>query len=1037
MKKLNLKPTHKPIRDYYETLEEYAQHNITHEGAVSNPFAFLLARCAKKVGVTLEPQHAMCSPKGNRIVIDGAIIDPYRLPIAYWEAKDMDDDLPKAIQEKRDKGYPFDNILFQNPERAILYQNAEIALDTDITDPENLVDVLQRLFLYSGITFSDWYDAVDKFSERIPALADELKTLVEQEHKTNAGFNEAFAGFYQTCRTAINPDLSQDAVEEMLIQHILTERIFLKVFDRSDFTNRNIIAVEIEKVSKALMQHSMSRDEFLKPLEPFYTAIEDAAIHCKDFSEKQHFLNTVYERFFQGFSVKVSDTHGIVYTPQPIVDFMVNSVEYLLKTEFNRSLSDTGVHIIDPFVGTGNFIVRLMQDIQTTALEDKYRHELHCNEVLLLPYYVANLNIEQEFWQRTQKYLPFEGIVFADTFELFEKAQQEMIAPKNTERVNKQKATDMFVVIGNPPYNAGQQNENDNNKNRKYSAIDKRIKDTYSKDSKAQLHNKLYDPFVRAFSWASERIRDTGIVAFVTNNSFIDAGMFDGMRKHLAREFDALYLLNLGGNLRKGQPAHSNVFDIRVGVSIAILVRTGEPTNSAHIFYNDEAELQSKAQTFDFLEAHKNVGAVTWQKIQPDANHTWLTGDLQDDFDDLVPIGTKEAKKEKGVVNGVIFKNFSLGVSTNRDVWVYNFDQDALRDNVQHTIATYTAEMDRWNRQVIESKRGNVPEPKVDDFVLYDDTKIKWSRDLKKKLTRGTIAEYANEKIRTSLYRPFTKSNLYLDRTMTDRVSLFPSIFPTPEAETENQAICVAGIGDRKGFGCLATNKIPALDLAFEKAQCFPFYTYDEDGTNLRENITDWALSEFRRHYDDEGISKWDIFYHTYGILHQPDYREKYQESLKRNFPRIPFANDFWAFSKAGEQLADLHINYESTPKYTGLTLKETPDMPLNWRVEKMTLSKDKTQIRYNDFLTIEDIPLEAHDYRLGTRSALEWIIDQYSVTEDYKPKTGRGSRIVNDPNRETEERYIVDLIARVITISLETMKIIKNLPALYSADEA
>ncbi|MYB96107.1 N-6 DNA methylase [Candidatus Poribacteria bacterium] len=1032
MKKLNLKPTHKPIRDYYEALEQYEQHNITHEGAVSSPFAFLLATCAKKVGVTLEPQHAMRSPKGNRIVIDGAIIDPYRLPIAYWEAKDMDDDLPKAIQEKRDKGYPFDNILFQNPERAILYQNDEIALDTNITDPENLIEVLQRLFSYSGITFSDWYDAVDKFSTRIPALADELKTLVEQEHKTNGGFKEAFAGFYQTCRTAINPDLSQAAVEEMLIQHILTERIFLKVFDRSDFTNRNIIAIEIEKVSKALMQHSMSRDEFLKPLEPFYTAIEDAATYCKDFSEKQHFLNTVYERFFQGFSVKVADTHGIVYTPQPIVDFMVNSVEYLLKTEFNRSLSDTGVHIIDPFVGTGNFIVRLMQDIQKIALENKYRHELHCNEVLLLPYYVANLNIEQEFWQRTQKYLPFEGIVFADTFELFEKAQQEMITPKNTERVNKQKATDMFVVIGNPPYNAGQQNENDNNKNRKYPAIDKRIKDTYSKDSKAQLHNKLYDPFVRAFSWASERIRDTGIVAFVTNNSFIDAGMFDGMRKHLAKEFDALYLLNLGGNLRKGQPAHSNVFNIRVGVSIAILVRTGEPIDSTHIFYNDEAELQSKAQTFDFLKTHKNVGTVTWQEIQPNVNHTWLTGGIQDDFDDLVPIGTKEAKKEKGVVNGVIFKDFSLGVSTNRDVWVYNFDQDALRDNVQRTIKTYTAEMDRWNRQVIESKRGNVPELEVDDFVLYDDAKIKWSSSLKSKLESGKTTHFSAKRVREALYRPFTKLHLYFDpRMTTERASRFPRIFPTPATETENQVICVAGIGDRKGFGCLATDKISALDLAFEKAQCFPFYTYDEDGTNLRENITDWALLEFRRHYGDESISKWDIFYYTYGILHQPDYRDKYQESLKRSFPRILFANDFWAFSKAGKQLAYLHINYESAPKYTGLTLKETPDMPLNWRVEKMTLSKDKTQIRYNDFLTIENIPVEAHDYRLGTRSALEWIVDQYSVTEDYKPKTGRGSRIVNDPNRETEDRYIVDLIARVITVSLETINIINNFPTL------
>ncbi len=556
MKKLNLKPTHKPIRDYYEALEQYHQHNIKHEGAVSNPFAFLLATCAKRVGVTLEPQHAMRSPKGNRIVIDGAIIDQYRLPIAYWEAKDMDDDLPKAIQEKRDKGYPFNNILFQNPEHAILYQNEEVALDTDITNPENLVEVLQRLFSYSSITFSDWYDAVDKFSERIPALAAKLKELVEQEHKTNVGFKEAFTSFYQTCRTSINPDLSQAAVEEMLIQHILTERIFLKVFDRSDFTSRNIIAIEIEKVSKALMLHSVSRDDFLKPLDPFYTAIEDAATHCKDFSEKQHFLNTVYEKFFQEYSEDTADTHGIVYTPQPIVDFMVNSVEYLLKSEFERSLSDTSVHIIDPFVGTGNFIVRLIQDIEKITLENKYRHELHCNEVLLLPYYIANLNIEQEFLNHTKKYLPFEGIAFADTFELFDQSQEELFTEENTKRVEQQKAKDMFVVIGNPPYNAGQQNENDNNKNRKYPALDKRIQDTYVKDSKAQLKSDTYDPFVRAFSWASKRIGNSGIVAFITNNNFIRGLAFDGMRKHLAEKFNRLYLLNLGEtSIRDSQQA--------------------------------------------------------------------------------------------------------------------------------------------------------------------------------------------------------------------------------------------------------------------------------------------------------------------------------------------------------------------------------------------------------------------------------------------------------------------------------------------------
>ena len=564
-----------------------------------------------------------------------------------------------------------------------MFQDEQEVLNTDITDSKNLVEALKYLFSYSDTTFGDWYEAVDKFSDRIPALADKLKELIEEQHKTNAAYKAAFAKFYKTCQSSINPDLSQAAVEEMLIQHILTERIFLKVFDRSDFTSRNIIAVEIEKVSAALMQHAMSRDDFLSPLNPFYVAIEQAAIQCKDFSEKQHFLNTVYEKFFQEYCVEKADTQGIFYTPQPIVDFMVNSVEHLLQREFNRSLSDTGVHIIDPFVGTGNFIVRLMQDIRKTALEEKYKNELHCNENELLPYYIANLNIEQEFWKSTGKYRPFEGIAFTDTFELFNQAQMTLLSEENTKRVEQQKKKDMFVVIGNPPYNAGQQNENDNNKNRKYDALDEEIKTTYSKASKATLNNKLYDPYVRAFSWASKRIGDSGIVAFITNNSYINGKAFDGMRKHLAEEFNALYLLNLGGDIPR-QPADSNVFNITVGVSIALLVRTEEPIDSPCIFYNNETELQSKAQTFHFLKTHKNVGNVTWQEIQPNANHTWLTEGLQEDFGDLIPMGTKEAKKIKGpVVNDVIFKKFSLGVSTNRDPWVYNFCQDNLCNNVQ------------------------------------------------------------------------------------------------------------------------------------------------------------------------------------------------------------------------------------------------------------------------------------------------------------------------------------------------------------------
>ena len=425
MPQLNLKPTHKPIRDYYAALQQYAQRNITHEGAVSNPFALLLNTCAKQVNATFVPQHQIKTDAGKYIYLDGAILlAQSKLPIAYWEAKDMDDNLDTAVQQKRDAGYPFDNILFQNPEHCILYQNEQKVLDTDIRERSNLVTALKQLFDPPQDAVKKWQSAVTEFKEKVPALGKRLAELIAEQHETNAQFNTAFTTFYQQCRDAINPNLSQAAVEEMLIQHLLTERIFRTVFDNPDFTRRNIIAREIENVIDALTRRAFSRGDFLKELDPFYEAIERAAIHCKDFSEKQNFLNTVYEQFFQGFSVEVADTHGIVYTPQPIVDFMVNSTEHILKSEFNRSLSDTGVHIIDPFVGTGNFIVRLMRDISGAALEQKYRDELHCNEILLLPYYIASMNIEHEYFERTRTYLPFEGIALADTFELLEERGQ-------------------------------------------------------------------------------------------------------------------------------------------------------------------------------------------------------------------------------------------------------------------------------------------------------------------------------------------------------------------------------------------------------------------------------------------------------------------------------------------------------------------------------------------------------------------------------------------------------------------------------------
>ena len=521
MQPLNLKPSHKLVKSYYETLGNYGQLSIDHEMAVRSAFQNLLAGCGQKFHWTLVPEYSFSRPKQNPIRIDGALLDTFKLPRGYWEAKDEHDDLDKEIRAKLDKGYPRNNIIFQAPERAVLYQHGvRQGLNEDIRDGGNLVELLKVFFGYREPHYEEWDAAVADFKGYIPQIAAAVKEKIENQRRTNPAFVQRFDAFYELCRQSINPNLSVEAVETMLIQHLLTERIFRRIFDNADFTRRNVIAVEIEQIIDSMTAREFSRDSFLKDLDRFYKAIELAAESTEDYSQKQQFLNSVYERFFQGYSPKEADTHGIVYTPQPIVDFMVRSVEDILKKEFGRSLSDKDVHILDPFVGTGNFITPVMKEIKTTALPYKYENELHCNEVMLLPYYVASMNIEHEYLERTGEYQPFPGICLVDTFELAEPEQSKLsfMSEENTARVKRQKDAPIFVIIGNPPYNAGQVDENDNNKNRKYPTIDKRIAATYAADSRATLVNSLSDPYIRAIRWASDRIGEDGIVALVTNS---------------------------------------------------------------------------------------------------------------------------------------------------------------------------------------------------------------------------------------------------------------------------------------------------------------------------------------------------------------------------------------------------------------------------------------------------------------------------------------------------------------------------------------
>ena len=1068
MPNLTLKPTHKAVTAYYASLAKFARLGVKHETAVRSAFQELLEHCARQFDWKLVPEFRIRRKGQADASADGALLDNYGLNHGLWEAKDSDDDLEKEIKAKFAAGYPKQNILFWQPDRAVLYQNGERHFEADLKEADNLVKILARFLEFAPPAIAEWEKAVEEFKDKVPEIGASLKKLIENERQTNQKFIAAFVDFCSLCRGSLNPNISVEAVEEMIIQHILTERIFRKIFAVADFMQRNVIALEIEKVIGALNSRSFSRDDFSKSLEHFYGAIENAAATITDFHEKQNFLNTVYERFFQGFCVKVADTHGIVYTPQPLVNFMVASVEKILSAEFGKTLADKDVHILDPFTGTGNFIVNLMRHIPRSALPHKYANELHCNEIMLLPYYVASMNIEHAYYEATGKYEPFEGICLVDTFQTIsgkmsyygfnEKHEQEEMAigfnPENTKRIKRQKDSPIRVIIANPPYNAGQADENDNNKNRKYPELDRRVSVTYGEASDATLLRKLADPYVKAIRYATDRLAGDGIVCFVNNNSFVTEKTFDGMRKELAKDFDEIYVLDLGGNVRKNPKLSGtthNVFGVQVGVSINLFVRHGKADytkkRNCMIRYHAVGQDWRKEEKYNFLEAKGNVDGVNWKKLKPDDRGNWITNENDEEFEAFIPIGSKDAKA--GMSVPTIFRTYSLGVSTNRDSVVYDFDPKRLAKRVEQIAEDYNAELHRWQ------KKGKPAD--VDNFVSYE--KVKWSETLKRHFTDEVEAEFSGTKILKSLYRPFTEMELYYDIHFVDRPGMFDEVFPNKKAYKENSVLLVPSTGGRSPFWCFDSRSIPNLNfVSIDSAQGFPLFTYSKDGKHKQENITPKARTLFQIFYDDDNITAADIFHYVYAVLHHPAYRNRFAENLKRDLPRIPFvgvaagektasffplaaietmqgnktpghkpeasAKLFHEFAEAGKKLAELHVNYESAKEFK-LERQENKEVKLDWRVERMKLSKDKASLFYNDFLTLNGIPPEVFDYKLGNRSALEWVIDQYCVTRD------DDGNITSDPNRMDDEEYIVRLIGQVITVSLETQKLVSSLPHL------
>ncbi len=1059
------------------------------ESVLREAFKDLLKAWGRQHDLTFIPEYALDTLTKEKRYVDGALLYSLRVPFGYWEAKDTKDDLDAEIEKKFKRGYPQDNIIFDDTVTAVLIQNKREVIRVSVEDVAQLSKLLKLFFSYERVEISQFNKAVGQFKQDLPAVLAALREMIEAAYKSNKKFVTESQRFLVHAQEAINPSLIAADVREMLIQHILTEEIFATVFPNTSFHRENNIARELYKLESTFFTGN-TKFQSLKALEPYYAAIRAAASQIERHHEKQAFLKALYENFYKVYNVKAADRLGVVYTPNEIVRFMIESADWLCEKHFNKNLIDKNVEILDPATGTGTFICELLEHFrgQPAKLKHKYEHELHANEVAILPYYVANLNIEATYAAIMDEYREFENLCFVDTLdnvglhtaargstaELFGSVTEENVA-----RIKRQNSKKISVIIGNPPYNANQLNENDNNKNREYPSIDKRIKATYVAESTAQK-TKLYDMYARFFRWASDRLDANGVLAFITNRSFIESRTFDGFRKVVAEEFSEIYVVDLGGDVRanpKLSGTKHNVFGIQTGVAISFFVKR-EKKQGCRVHYVRRPEMETAEEKLSFISDAK-IAALNFEEITADKKGNWVN-QSNNDFDSLMPIASKETKaaisatKEKA-----IFKLFSLGVATNRDDWVYDFDKQSLKSKTKFFCDFYKAEQLRWSKS-----KGNIA---ISDFV---NRTIKWTSELEAHLIRGSELPFSVDKIRISAYRPYTSCFTYFAPVILHRMYQQPAIFPASD-DAKNTAIVLPGFGAATVFGALATNQLPDLHF-FGDANCLPLHVY-KDG-ELAENITDWALKQFQQHYktplpqpsperrgskavalgavvsqavtlgaakmqeqkahlpsppgtgwpssgargareaagEGKHITKEAIFHYVYAVLHDPIYREKYALNLKREFPRIPFYGnteaDFQQWANWGKALMDLHIDYE---KVTPAKLKrtDTPDEKARKNAGKsytpkamLKADKETGRITLDTETTLDNIPDTAWEYKLGNRSALEWILDQY---KEKKPK---------DPTiREKFDTYrfadykekVIDLLLRVTTVSVETQAIV------------
>lgn len=900
--------------------------------------------------------------------------------------------------------------------------------------------------------WEQWAKDVAIIAER---QIERIKYLINEKKDQRAAFDNFLLGLQKN----INPSINEAQAIEMLAQHIITQPIFDALFEGYSFVKSNAVSVAMQSMINALEKGSNLAEQD-ETLQRFYESVRIRAEGIDNAEGKQRIIIELYDKFFKTAFPKMVEKLGIVYTPVEVVDFIVHSVNDILQQEFDRTISDENIHILDPFTGTGTFMVRLLQSglIEKKDLERKYKHELHANEIVLLAYYIAAINIENAYHDATpdpddgvgkENYTSFDGIVLTDTFQLGESDDAEKLFsemfPKNSERVQRQKKAPLRVIIGNPPYSIGQKSANDNAQNQTYPKLDQRIADTYTKQSSAGLNKSLYDAYIKAFRWSTDRLDKTGgIICFVSNGAWLDGNSTDGFRKAIEKEFSSIYIFNLRGNQRtSGELSRKEGGKIfgsgsRTPISITLLVKNPNvKTEKATVHYHDIGDYLDREQKLKIVKQFKTFGnrKLELTTLQPNEHGDWLSV-RNSAFNDFIPL---DPMKKGDLKTNSFFSTYAVGVNTGRDAWCYNFSYSALADKMEEMISFYNEEVAKFVELSAKSKNKLV----VEEIIDTNANKISWTRSLRADVAKNVTHKFNPEDIKISGYRPFCKQYLYFNRAFNEAIGLSPKYFPN--SNLPNIVACISP-SPNDGLSLLISNKIANLHYNGD-TQCFPLYYYEENNATQRslfdtdegqqyirrDAISDFILERAKQQYG-KSVTKEDIFYYVYGFLHSKEYREAFSNDLKKMLPRLPLVEtvkDFWAFSKAGRQLAELHLNYETVPPLDQVLVMKSVGEDVSYEVYKMRFpanhKHDKRDIIFNDKILVQNIPAKAYEYVVNGKSAIEWIMERYSVT------THKESGITNDPNDWAKEvgnpRYILDLLLSIIHVSVQTVDIVNALP--------